>query len=121
MARAVRASVRIAATAAQREGAITAWRRDAAPTDGPKGRLVIAEGALVKRSGPRGVPIVGLAAGCVCCVGWVSRRVALTGALRAYRPHELLLLVMSETHLPRLRDVLANGGFGITFDRDVPA
>lgn len=116
---AVRLTLRVAATAAQREAAVAEWLAGA--SGDATARAVLAEGALVERRGPRGVPIVGLAAGCVCCVGLVPLRVALVRTLRRYRPRELLLLVVDEAHLPRLRALAAGGELGIALDLDVAA
>jgi hypothetical protein len=56
-----------------------------------------------------------LTAGCVCCVGQVPVRVAVTRSLRAMdamRPRALLLLVSQDAHLPRLRAQIERGELG---------
>ncbi len=100
------------AAGAQREAAIETWLQT---TAGAKsGRcLVIAEGLLHDRQGPREVPVLALAAGCPCCIGLVALRVLLARALRRYRPSALLLLLSSAQHLPRVRAMLASGELGV--------
>jgi Fe-S cluster biogenesis protein NfuA len=108
-------SLRVAATPAQRLAAIEAWL-DAMPApmqDG--GAAVIAEGALLDRPAVRDAPLIGLAAGCPCCVGLTTLRVTIARTLRAHRPRALLLLLATEAHLPRLRRLLEDGELGVRF------
>lgn len=113
---AVRASLRVAATAAERDAAIDAWLQVSATTEPPGRRAIICEGVLFDRTGPQGVPLVGLGAGCPCCTGLVALRVALGRTLRSRRPEAVLLLVVSAEHLARLRRLLADGELGVRFD-----
>jgi hypothetical protein len=110
---AVRVTLSRAANAAEREAAIEAWLRSSAPAASGGGRVVIAEGALFERCGPQDVPLVGLAPGCPCCAGVLALRVTLARTLRKYRPAALLLLAVSEEHLPRLRQLLQDGELGV--------
>jgi len=71
---------------------------------------------LALRNTPRAVPLVGLAAGCPCCIGMVALRVALGRTLRSLRPDSVLLLLATAEHLPRLRRLLAQGELGVTFE-----
>jgi hypothetical protein len=79
-------------------------------------RAVIAESGFVPLEAPDDVPLACLAPGCVCCIGQVPLRVTLTRTLRAQRPDELLLLLASAEHLPRVRALLADGSLGVRFD-----
>lgn len=110
----LRAQVRAAATAAERESAIDAWLRETAAQSGP--RVVLVEGQVLAGEGPGGVPLVGLGAGCPCCTGLVSLRVVLGRTLRAMRPDAVLLLAASAEHLPRLRRLLESGELGAPFE-----
>ncbi len=109
------ATVRAAASDAEREAAIAAWLRSPAAGTAAR-RAVLVEGWLFDRSGPQGVPLVGLGAGCPCCSGAAALRVTLTRTLRALRPEAVLLLVSSAEHLPRLRQLLEGGSLGVRFD-----
>jgi hypothetical protein len=112
-----RVVLRVARGAAAQQAALAAWL---AAT--PAGRrAVIAEGAFTPLDAPAEVEIARLAAGCVCCLGLVPLRVALTRLLRSARPRELLLLVASDAHLPRLRALLAGGELGLLDLVDAPA
>lgn len=111
----VSATLRAAATEAERDAAIADWLRSPAAA-GPGRRAVLVEGALVDRSGPHGVPLVGLGAGCPCCTGSVALRVALGRTLRRIRPEAVLLLVTTAGHLPRLRRMLEDSTQGVHFD-----
>lgn len=112
----VSATVRAAANEADREAAIAAWLRSPAAAAAAGRRAVLVEGALFDRIGPQGLPLVGLGAGCPCCTGSVSLRVALGRTLRRIRPEAVLLLSASADHLPRLRRMLEDSAFGVHFD-----
>ena len=113
---AVRVSLRVAATETERAAAIGAWLQ--ATTAAPDRRSIIAEGVLFDRTGPEGVPLVGLAAGCPCCMGLVALRVALGRTLRSIRPEAVLLVVATAEHLPRLRRLLESGELGVRFEME---
>jgi hypothetical protein len=109
----VRVSLRRAAGAQARQAALDSWL--AAVPAAP--RAVIAEGAFADLAAPDDVTVARVAAGCVCCVGLVPLRVTLTRLLRTVRPRSLLLLVVTDDHLPRLRALLAAGELGaVTLD-----
>lgn len=112
----VSATLRVAATEAEREAAIDAWLQAPRVAAAPGGRVIIAEGVLFDRAGPQGVPIVGLAAGCPCCTGSVALRVALGRTLRSKRPEAVLLLLQTMEHLPRLHRMLEHGELGVCFE-----
>lgn len=103
----VQVTLRVARAAAARQAALDAWLAAA-----PAPRAVIAEGALFGLDVADDVALVGLAAGCPCCLGLVPLRVALTRLLRTVRPRAVLLLVASDDHLPRLRALLGSGELG---------
>ena len=109
----VAVSLRAAATEAERDAAIADWLRSPAAAGR---RAVLVEGALFDRNGPQGVPLVGLGAGCPCCTGSVTLRVALGRTLRGIRPEAVLLLVAAARHLPRLRRMLQDSTLGVQFD-----
>ena len=115
---AVSVSLRVAASEAEREAAIGEWLRLPHAAVAPGRRAILAEGALFDRSGPPGVPLVGLGAGCPCCIGSVALRVTLARTLRAFRPDSVLLLLKSAEHLPRLRRLLEGGEMGVRFELD---
>jgi hypothetical protein len=52
----------------------------------------------------------------VCCAGQVLLRVTVGRTVRTHRPDELLLLLASADHLPRVRALLADGSLGVRFD-----
>ena len=112
----VSACLRAAATEAERQAAITAWLRSPAAAGASGRRAVLVEGALLDRSGPQDVPLIGLGAGCPCCTGSVSLRVALGRTLRRVRPEAVLLLLATAEHMPRLRRILEDGALGVHFD-----
>lgn len=90
--------------------AIDAWLVDAgdarqAATDGRK-RAVIAEAAFSVLDVPAHVALVRLAAGCVCCTGFVPLRVHLQRLLRA-GIDDVLLLIADDRHVERVRALLA--------------
>lgn len=107
----LRASLRVAATEAERAEAIAGWLRDTAAI--PARRAILAEGLLFDRVGPEGIPLVGLTAGCPCCTGLLPLRVTLGRTLRRFRPEWLLLLLTGTEHLPRLRRLLEDGELGV--------
>lgn len=83
----------------------------------PRGdRAVIAESAFGPLALPGDVPLLRLAAGCVCCVGLVPLRVGITRIVRMHRPDDLLLLVGSADHVARVRSLLTDGSLGARFD-----
>jgi hypothetical protein len=112
----VRATLRVATSDADRDAAIVAWRQESPAEALTLRRVVIAEGVLLDRIGPDGVPLVGLAAGCPCCTGSVALRVVLGRTLRRIRPDSILLLVATADHLPRLRRLLEDGELGVRFE-----
>lgn len=115
----IRLRLRVAATEAERDAAISEWLQSpGGPTDTGR-RAIVAEGVLFDRTGPQGVPLVGLAAGCPCCLGSVALRVALGRTLRAVRPEAVLLLLATAEHLPRLQRMLAGGELGVRFEMEV--
>ena len=78
-------------------------------------RAVVAENALAPLHVPDDVPLARLAPGCVCCVGQVPLRVTLGRTVRAHRPDDILLLLASDEHLPRVQALLADGSLGVSF------
>lgn len=107
----MRATVRIAAPADQ-QARLDAWLAE--PSAGT--RAVVAESGFLPLAAPAGVALARLAPGCVCCVGQVPLRVALGRMVRTHRPDEMLLLLASAHHLPRVRTLLADGSLGVRFD-----
>jgi hypothetical protein len=91
---------------------IDRWVRD--PPPGERGAILI-EGAFVSANPPPDVPLVRVAAGCVCCVGHLVLKVELTRLLRRARPQRLLLLLdATDEHLNRFAAQWAAGDFGVT-------
>ncbi len=83
----------------------------------PSGRrAVIAESAFTALAVPDDVALAQLAPGCVCCVGQAPLRVTLLRTVRSHRPDDVLLLLASGDHLPRVRTLLADGSLGVRFD-----
>jgi hypothetical protein len=78
-------------------------------------RAVVAENALAPLQVPADVALARLTPGCVCCVGQVPLRVTLSRTVRAHRPDDILLLLASDGHLPRVRALLADGSLGVRF------
>jgi hypothetical protein len=115
---AVRVSLRVAATETERAAAIGAWLQPPHASAASGRRAILAEGVLFDRTGPEGVPLVGLAAGCPCCMGLVALRVALGRTLRSIRPAAVLLVVATAEHLPRLRRLLESGELGVRFEME---
>jgi hypothetical protein len=113
---AVRAALRVAADDAERTAAIEGWLRSANAGSEPLRRAILAEGLLFDRLGPQGIPLIGLTAGCPCCIGQVALRVTLARALRSHRPDTVLLLLAHAEHLPRLRRLLEQGDLGLRFE-----
>jgi hypothetical protein len=109
------ASLCVARSDAQRDAAIVAWLDRRPPVDDLDRRLVLAEGVLFDRTGPQGIIVRALAAGCPCCIGRVALRVALARCLRSLRPTAVLLLVADERHRERVRGLLAGGELGLAF------
>jgi hypothetical protein len=114
----LRATLRVAANDAERDSVIEAWLQATASGGERSRRVVFAEGLLFDRPGPHGVPIVGLTAGCPCCVGVLVLRVALGRTLRSVCPDAVLLLLAQAEHLPRLRRMLERGELGVRFEID---
>jgi hypothetical protein len=110
--------------AAAQQAALDAWLQACDARSGAADRgqcAVVVEGPSFALQVPDGLPVERLAAGCVCCVGQVPLRVALTRSARsmdATRPRAILLLVTNDAHLPRLRAQIERGelGQGITVD-----
>jgi 3-oxoadipate enol-lactonase len=109
----MRATIRLAPPAEQ-QAQLDAWL--ARPSNG--GRVVVAESGFVPLNAPDDVPLARLAPGCVCCIGQVTLRVTLARMVRLHRPREVLLLVATPDHLPRVRALLADGSLGVRFEED---
>jgi G3E family GTPase len=107
----MRATIRLAVPAEQ-QAQLDEWL--ARPSNAR--RAVIAESGFAPMDAPEDLPLARLAPGCVCCVGQVPLRVTLTRMVRAHRPDELLLLLASAEHLPRVRSLLADGSLGVRFE-----
>ena len=107
----MRATIRVAAPAGQ-QALLDEWL--AAPSTAR--RAVVAESGFAPLAAPAAVPLARLAPGCVCCVGQVPLRVTLTRVVRAHRPQDILLLLASAEHLPRVRALLADGSLGVRFE-----
>jgi hypothetical protein len=105
----MRATIRVAAPAGQ-QAQLDDWLASRRGR-----RAVVAEGALAVLDAPDDVAVARLAVGCVCCAGQVPLRVTLGRTVRAHRPDELLLLLVSGDHLPRIRALLADGSLGVRF------
>lgn len=105
------ASVRVAAGDAQQ--LIDRWL---AATAGR--RAVLVEGAFQALDVPADVTLARLPRGCVCCVGLVPLRVGVTRAVRAVRPDALLLVLSTDGHLQRVRELLSSGDLGIQAEVD---
>lgn len=107
----MRAAIRVAAPAEQ-QAQLDDWLAQSV-----RGRrAVIAESGFLPLEAPADVPLARLAPGCVCCVGQVPLRVTLTRTVRAVRPDDLLLLLATADHLPRVRALLADGTLGVRFE-----
>jgi G3E family GTPase len=109
----MRATVQVA-RGPDAQAALDQWR--ARPAAGR--RALVIEGAFDPLVVPADLPVLRLAAGCVCCLGQVPLRVGLVRLLRAERPAELLLLLASDAHLPRVRALLADGSLGVACEVD---
>lgn len=107
----MRAAIHVAVPAEQ-QARLDEWL--ARPIAGA--RAVVAESGFLPLLAPADVPLARLAPGCVCCVGQVPLRVALGRLVRAHRPDDMLLLLASADHLPRVRALLADGSLGVRFD-----
>jgi hypothetical protein len=108
---AVRIRIAVARGAPAQQQALDVWLADTGVDAGP--RAVLVESVFTPLAVPAGVALERLAPGCVCCVGQVPLRVALTRLLRAVRPRRVLLLLASGEHLPRLCRQLAGGELGV--------
>jgi hypothetical protein len=93
----------------EQQRAIVDWLRD---TPGSGRSAIIAEAALHELRVPGGVRVERLAAGCVCCVGLLPMRVTLLRVLRIVQPDALLLLIADDSHLDRVRSMIAGFGLG---------
>ena len=109
----MRAVIRVAAPGDQ-QARLDEWL--AQPARGR--RAALAECGFVPLKAPDDVPLARLAPGCVCCVGQVPLRVALTRTVRAHRPDDVLLLLATAEHLPRARALLADGSLGVRFEME---
>ena len=107
----MRATVVLAAPADQ-QARLDDWL--AVPFNGR--RAVVAETGVMPLQAPEDVPLARLAPGCVCCVGQVPLRVTVVRTVRAHRPDDLLLLLASAQHLPRVRALLEDGSLGVRFE-----
>jgi hypothetical protein len=107
----MRAAVRVAAPAEQ-QAQLDRWLAGAAAGS----RAVVAESGFVPLVAPDDVPLALLAPGCVCCVGQVPLRVTLGRLVRSHRPQNILLLLATAEHLPRVRALLADGSLGVRFE-----
>jgi hypothetical protein len=112
----MRATV-VAARGSDAQAALDAWW--ARPATGR--RALAVEAAFAPLDLPPDLPVLRLAAGCVCCLGQVPLRVGLLRLLRAERPAELLLLLASDAHLPRVAALLADGSLGVRFEVNAPS
>lgn len=79
----------------------------------PGSRAILAEGAALALPAPNDVASVALGAGCPCCAGFVTLRVALTRLLRDHRPAHTLLLIADPRHLEGFAQRLAATAFGV--------
>jgi len=108
----MRARVAVATDGLQRH--VDAWLAGC-----PTGvRAIIVEGALAAIDAPVDVPVIRLAAGCVCCLGQLPLRVTLVRSVRALRPECILLLLANGAHLDRVRALLSDGSLGARFELD---
>lgn len=103
---------------AAQQAIVDAWLRQGDARGGAadrRQRALVVEGPSFALQVPEDLAVQRLAAGCVCCVGQVPLRVAVTRSLRAMdatRPRALLLLVSQDAHLPRLRAQIERGDLG---------
>jgi hypothetical protein len=96
-------TLQVAAGAAEQQRALDAWSaRSAAP------RAVLVEAGLQPLDAPADTAVERLPAGCVCCIGSVVLRVALTRLLRQRRPASVLLLIAANTHRDRVERLLTS-------------
>lgn len=106
------------ARGAAQQAIVDAWLRQGDARGGAadrRQRALVVEGPSFALQVPEDLAVQRLAAGCVCCVGQVPLRVAVTRSLRAMdatRPRALLLLVSQDAHLPRLRAQIERGDLG---------
>lgn len=80
------------------------------------GRCAIVSEGFGSFTVPDGVAVARLGGGCICCVGQVPLRVALTRLMRAERLEHLLLLLADTQHLPRVRTLLTDGSLGVRLE-----
>jgi len=106
----MRASVAVGGAHPQQ--AVEAWLA----TSPPGRRAIVVEGAFSVLEVPADVPLTRLGAGCVCCLGQVPLRVALTRMVRSVRPDAVLLVLWHGDHLERVRALLADGSLGVRFE-----
>lgn len=117
----VQVTLRVARGAASQQATIDAWlaTRDETrqPSSGARALAILAEGAFSELVAPAQAAVTRLAAGCVCCVGWIPMRVHLQRAVRA-GARSILLLIASDDHLPRVRDMLQQPALGFSIRLD---
>jgi hypothetical protein len=107
------------------QAALDRWLNDArSGAADERQRALVVEGPSFALQVPVTLAVQRLAAGCVCCVGQVPLRVALTRSLRgmaADQPRAVLLLIAQGEHLPRLAAQIERGelGQGITVEQAV--
>jgi hypothetical protein len=98
-----RLTLQVAAGAEAQQRALDAW---AACSTAP--RIALVEAGLHELAAPADTLVERLPAGCVCCVGNVVLRVALTRLLRQHRPASVLLLIAANTHRERVERILSS-------------
>ena len=98
-----RLTLDVAAGAAAQQRALDAWA-----TTAPAPRAALVEGGFHDLESPPETTVARLAPGCVCCVGSVPMRVALTRLLRQQRPASVLLLIAANTHRERVERMLTS-------------
>src|SRR5262249_21887633 len=113
-----RGAVRVARGQEAQQAAIDAWLRERSPITGTAGCAVLAQGAFFELAVPAQVVLERLAPGCVCCVGFLPLQVTLTRLLRTRRPGAVLLLIDDESHLKRVRNLVASGKLGVSLEQE---
>lgn len=99
----------VAANRATQRQAADAWLAQTPPGS----RAIAAVGAALALPAPDDVASVALGAGCPCCAGFVTLRVALTRLLRDHRPAHTLLLIADPRHLDGFAQRIAATSFGV--------
>lgn len=100
-------TLQVAASAEAQQRALDAWAAHAATP-----RVALVEAGLHDLDVPEATVVERLPAGCVCCVGNVVLRVALTRLLRRHRPANVLLLIAANTHRERVERMLTSAPLG---------